>query len=67
MAIKHVLLLRRPRHVMTTLDAIITEACKIPAYLPNVCSLKEAMRKAEEWTARVMAIQVSTVVLLESG
>ncbi|XP_041348681.1 lysine-specific demethylase 5A-like isoform X2 [Gigantopelta aegis] len=49
----------RPRHVMTTLDAIITEACKIPAYLPNVCALKEAMRKAEEWTARVMAIQTA--------
>ncbi|XP_067685038.1 lysine-specific demethylase 5A-like isoform X3 [Haliotis asinina] len=47
----------RPRHVMTTLEAIICEAKAIPAYLPNVCALKEAVRKAKEWTVKVEAIQ----------
>ncbi|XP_046372172.2 lysine-specific demethylase 5A-like isoform X4 [Haliotis rufescens] len=47
----------RPRHVMTTLEAIISEAKSIPAYLPNVCALKEAVRKAKEWTVKVEAIQ----------
>ncbi|XP_013414674.1 lysine-specific demethylase 5A-like isoform X2 [Lingula anatina] len=47
----------RPRHVIQTLEAIINEAKGIPAYLPNVSALKEALRKAKEWTARVEAVQ----------
>ncbi|KAI8504280.1 Lysine-specific demethylase 5A, partial [Branchiostoma belcheri] len=47
----------RPRHVIATLEAIINEAKTIPAYLPNTLALKEALRKAKEWTAKVEAIQ----------
>ena len=52
----------RPRHVLTTLEAIIHEARGIPAYLPNVSALKEALRKAKEWTSRVEAVQVLKVL-----
>ena len=52
------LLLFRPRHLKSTLEAIINESKSIPAYLPNVCSLREAVRKANEWVGKVEAIQV---------
>lgn len=48
----------RPRHGMATLESIVVEAKNIPAYLPNVLALQEALHKAKEWTARVEAIQV---------
>lgn len=44
---------------MTTLEAIINEARGIPAFLPNVMALKEAVRKAREWMNKVEGIQVS--------
>ncbi|KAJ8393997.1 hypothetical protein AAFF_G00055300 [Aldrovandia affinis] len=47
----------RPRHSMTTLESIVTEAKNIPAYLPNVLALREALHKAKEWAAKVEAIQ----------
>uniref|UniRef100_A0A4W3GP16 [histone H3]-trimethyl-L-lysine(4) demethylase n=2 Tax=Callorhinchus milii TaxID=7868 RepID=A0A4W3GP16_CALMI len=47
----------RPRHSMAMLDSIVNEAKKIPAYLPNVLALKEALLKAKDWTAKVEAIQ----------
>ncbi|KAG5830503.1 hypothetical protein ANANG_G00311350 [Anguilla anguilla] len=47
----------RPRHSMATLESIVTEAKNIPAYLPNVLALREALQKAKEWTAKVEAIQ----------
>lgn len=34
------------------------EARNIPAYLPNILALREALQKAKEWTAKVEAIQV---------
>lgn len=43
---------------MATLDAIIAEAKGIPACLPNVNALKDALRKAKEWSSKVEAIQV---------
>ncbi|XP_052780089.1 lysine-specific demethylase 5A-like isoform X2 [Mya arenaria] len=49
----------RPRHVMSTLEAIVNEASNIPVYLPNVHTLKEALRKAKDWTTKVEAIQNS--------
>ena len=49
----------RPRHVLSTLDSIVSEAASIPAYLPNVWSLKEALHKAKEWTSKVEAVQSS--------
>ncbi|KAK2189153.1 hypothetical protein NP493_114g03035 [Ridgeia piscesae] len=47
----------RPRHVITTLEAIVNEARHIPAYLPNVTALEDAMHKAHEWTSKVDSIQ----------
>lgn len=35
------------------------EAKNIPAYLPNVLALRDALHKAKEWTAKVEAIQVT--------
>ena len=49
----------RPRHVMSTLEAIVNEATNIPVYLPNVHTLKEALTKAKEWTTKVETIQNS--------
>ncbi|XP_072408539.1 lysine-specific demethylase 5A isoform X1 [Chiloscyllium punctatum] len=47
----------RPRHGMATLEGIVNEAKNIPAYLPNVLVLKEALQKAKDWMAKVEAIQ----------
>eukprot|EP00106_Octopus_bimaculoides_P001838 XP_014769280.1 PREDICTED: lysine-specific demethylase 5A-like [Octopus bimaculoides] len=47
----------RPRNVMSTLESIIAEANDIKAYLPNVSALKEALRKAKEWTSKLDAVQ----------
>ncbi|XP_078076448.1 lysine-specific demethylase 5A isoform X2 [Mustelus asterias] len=47
----------RPRHGMASLDGIVNEAKNIPAYLPNVLVLKEALQKAKDWMAKVEAIQ----------
>uniref|UniRef100_A0A3B3QDW9 Lysine-specific demethylase 5A n=1 Tax=Paramormyrops kingsleyae TaxID=1676925 RepID=A0A3B3QDW9_9TELE len=49
----------RPRHSMGTLEGIVTEARSIPAYLPNVLALRDALQKAKEWTSKVEAIQVT--------
>lgn len=40
------------------LEGIVNEAKNIPAYLPNVLALKEALQRARDWTAKVEAIQV---------
>uniref|UniRef100_A0A8C0E7V9 [histone H3]-trimethyl-L-lysine(4) demethylase n=1 Tax=Balaenoptera musculus TaxID=9771 RepID=A0A8C0E7V9_BALMU len=48
----------RPRHSVANLESIVNEAKNIPAFLPNVLSLKEALQKAREWTTKVEAIQV---------
>uniref|UniRef100_A0A672KLD1 Lysine-specific demethylase 5A n=1 Tax=Sinocyclocheilus grahami TaxID=75366 RepID=A0A672KLD1_SINGR len=47
----------RPRHSLLTLESIVMEAKNIPAYLPNVLALRDALHKAKEWTAKVEAIQ----------
>ncbi|XP_023612498.1 lysine-specific demethylase 5A isoform X7 [Myotis lucifugus] len=47
----------RPRHSVASLESIVNEAKNIPAFLPNVLSLKEALQKAREWTTKVEAIQ----------
>lgn len=47
----------RPRNVMATLESIILEASDIKAYLPNVCALKEALRKAKEWISKLECVQ----------
>lgn len=43
---------------MATLESIILEASDIKAYLPNVCALKEALRKAKEWISKLECVQV---------
>ena len=43
---------------MVTLESIVLEARNIPAYLPNILALREALQKAKEWTSKVEAIQV---------
>ena len=57
----------RPRHVMATLEAIVSEAKGIPAHLPNVVALREALRKAKEWSSKVEAIQVNNILSLAAG
>uniref|UniRef100_A0A5F8G2F8 [histone H3]-trimethyl-L-lysine(4) demethylase n=1 Tax=Monodelphis domestica TaxID=13616 RepID=A0A5F8G2F8_MONDO len=47
----------RPRHSMSSLESIVNEAKNIPAFLPNVLALREALQRAREWTAKVEAIQ----------
>ncbi|XP_015761819.1 PREDICTED: LOW QUALITY PROTEIN: lysine-specific demethylase 5A-like [Acropora digitifera] len=47
----------RPRHVMATIETIIQEASRVPLYLPNVSALKEALRKAREWSEKVDQVQ----------
>ncbi|TMS02525.1 Lysine-specific demethylase 5A [Larimichthys crocea] len=47
----------RPRHSMVTLESIVLEARNIPAYLPNILALREALQKAKDWTSKVEAIQ----------
>ncbi|XP_014675758.1 PREDICTED: lysine-specific demethylase 5C-like [Priapulus caudatus] len=47
----------RPRHVMATLEAIIHESRGISVYLPNISALRDALKKAKDWTAKVEAIQ----------
>ncbi|KAM9772415.1 lysine-specific demethylase 5A [Syngnathus typhle] len=47
----------RPRHSMVTLESIVLEARNIPAYLPNILALRDALQKAKDWTAKVDAIQ----------
>jgi histone demethylase JARID1 len=44
---------------MATLEAIISEAKAIPAFLPNIMQLKDALKKAKEWTTKVESVQVS--------
>uniref|UniRef100_A0A8C2YGW4 Lysine-specific demethylase 5A n=1 Tax=Coturnix japonica TaxID=93934 RepID=A0A8C2YGW4_COTJA len=54
----------RPRQSMMALESIVNEAKNIPAYLPNVLALKEALQRARDWSVKVEAIQVG--VQLES-
>lgn len=49
---------------MFSLENIVFEARNIPAYLPNILALREALQKAKEWTTKVEAIQVLFVSAL---
>ncbi|XP_036157447.1 lysine-specific demethylase 5A isoform X8 [Myotis myotis] len=57
----------RPRHSVASLESIVNEAKNIPAFLPNVLSLKEALQKAREWTTKVEAIQDTASVKSSSS
>ncbi|OBS77220.1 hypothetical protein A6R68_16327 [Neotoma lepida] len=45
------------QELLTVSERWEEKAKNIPAFLPNVLSLKEALQKAREWTAKVEAIQ----------
>lgn len=47
---------------MATLEAIINEAKGIPAFLPNVSALKDALKKAKDWTHKVETVQVGEII-----
>lgn len=49
---------------MVTLESIVLEARNIPAYLPNILALREALQKAKDWTSKVEAIQVLSIFTL---
>ncbi|KAL8614742.1 hypothetical protein ACOMHN_055300 [Nucella lapillus] len=49
----------KPRLQRSTLETLIEEAKNTPAYLPNVCALQDAVRKANDWVAKVDAIQTA--------
>lgn len=49
----------RPKHSVGALDAIIQESRLITAYLPNVNALKEVVRKAKDWCAKVESLQTA--------
>ncbi|XP_030827948.1 lysine-specific demethylase 5A isoform X2 [Strongylocentrotus purpuratus] len=50
-------LVAKPRHAIATLEAIINEARNIPVHLPNTISLKEALKKAKDWSKQIEEIQ----------
>ncbi len=45
--------------MISALEAIIAEAGAVPAYLPNVRQLMDAVKKAKEWLDKVESVQVS--------
>ncbi|ETE71964.1 Lysine-specific demethylase 5A [Ophiophagus hannah] len=47
----------RPRQSIAALESIVNEAKNIPAYLPNILALREALQRARDWTSKVEAIQ----------
>ncbi|XP_028397957.1 lysine-specific demethylase 5A-like [Dendronephthya gigantea] len=47
----------RPRHLMSSIQAIIREASLVPVHLPNIDALKEALDKAREWSNKVDHVQ----------
>lgn len=56
------LLILRPRHLMSSVQAIVREASLVPVHLPNINALKEALAKAREWSSKVDRVQVLTSI-----
>ena len=48
----------RSRQTISTIETILKEAEAIPAFLPNIGTLRDALRKGKEWSAKVETIQV---------
>ena len=46
----------RPVQGLTEIEALLRDAEKVPASLPNVETLQEAVKKAQDWMERVVAI-----------
>jgi len=51
-------LLLRSRQTISTIETILKEAEAIPAFLPNIGTLRDALKKGKEWSAKVETIQV---------
>ena len=43
---------------MATLEAILNESRNIPAFLPNIEALRDALTKAKDWSKIIDEIQV---------
>ena len=41
---------------LTEIEALLRDAEKVPASLPNVETLQEAVKKAQDWMERVVAL-----------
>ncbi|XP_063810892.1 lysine-specific demethylase 5B isoform X2 [Pseudophryne corroboree] len=51
------LLRARPRHHLSSMVAALQEVENVPAYLPCVDSLRDAVEKAQEWLQKVETLQ----------
>lgn len=47
----------RPKHSLPALESILSEAGNIPVHLPNVLLLKDAVKKAKDWSSKVDLVQ----------
>lgn len=50
-------LIAKPRLATSTLESVIEEAKNIPAHLPNILALKDAVKRAKEWNSKVEVVQ----------
>jgi histone demethylase JARID1 len=48
----------RSRQTICTIETILKEAEAIPAFLPSIGTLKDALKKGKEWSAKIETIQV---------
>ena len=49
--------------MISTLESIVHEASKINTLLPNVNALKEALKRAHDWSNKVDRIQVRILAI----
>jgi len=47
----------KQRHSISYVDELLREAEEIPAYLPSEGAIKDALKKAKEWTAKVESFE----------
>lgn len=47
----------KQRYAMQAVETLLKEAEEIPAYLPSESGLKDALKKAKEWTAKVESFE----------
>lgn len=53
-----VVLSRRQKHPLSTLEAIVNEAQLIPVKLPNILALQSCLSRARAWVTDLEEIQV---------
>ncbi|XP_076331157.1 lysine-specific demethylase 5A-like isoform X4 [Tachypleus tridentatus] len=47
----------KPQQGLQVLEVLVNEACNIPVYLPNVLTLRDAVKKAKDWVSSVERVQ----------